>query len=490
MFRERHMKLQRCILLFLVLGLTILVRAEERVWYQKDFPPEEFKARWAAVFEQIGNNAVAIVQGLPQTNGFIYPRQSNEFYYLSGIETPGSYILLDGRSHKVTLFMPPRNARLESAEGKVLSAEDGELIKSLTGVDDVQSTDAMRGDWLSVPTGFRAAHLSIYTPFSPAEGAQQSRYEVLSSNSAIASDYWDGRVSREANFIGLLRTRYSSADVKDLTPILDPLRAVKSTREIALLRRAAQLAGMGILEAMKSTKPGVYEFQLDAAARYIHLVNGARIEGYRSIVASGTETIWNMHYYRDNGELKDGDMVLLDYAPDYRYYVSDITRMWPVNGKFSPVQREMLGFVLAYRTEVMKRIRPGVTAKQILDEAKVAMDPIFAQYKFSKPVYEKAAHNFVDTSGGIFSHPVGMAVHDDGAYYDQPLKPGFVFSIDPQLRVPEEDFYYRYEDVITITPNGYENFTDFLPIKLEDIEKMVGTGGILQKVPPQDGAPK
>ena len=149
--------------------------------------------------------------------------------------------------------------------------------------------------------------------------------------------------------------------MKDLTPILDALRAVKSPREIALIRRASQLAGLGIIEAMKSTRPGVYEYQLDAAARYVFLVNGARLEGYRSIVAAGTANIWNMHYYRNTSELKDGDLVLMDYAPDYRYYVSDITRMWPVNGKFSPWQRELLQFVLEYRNAIMKRIRPGVT---------------------------------------------------------------------------------------------------------------------------------
>jgi Xaa-Pro aminopeptidase len=458
----------------------------ENTWYQRDFPPEEFKARWEKVFDAMGSDAVAILQGAPQTNGFIFPRQTNDFYYLSGIETPGSYILLDGRTRQVTLFLPPRNARLEAAEGRILSAEDGDTIRQLTGVDKVSSTEGMRQDWLGGDP--RRGPKVIYSPFSPAEGAQQSRWEVNSSNAAIAADYWDGRLSREAHLVGLLRTRYPFAEVKDLSPVLDKLRGVKSEREIALLRRAAQLAGLGILEAIKSTRPGVYEYQLDAAARYIYLVNGSRLEGYRSIAASGAETIWNMHYYRDNGQLKSGDLVLLDYAPDYRYYVSDVTRMWPVNGKYEPSQRELLGFVLAYRNVVMQRIRPGAMPAQILEEAKAAMNPVFARTKFSKPSYDAAAHKLVDTGGGIFSHPVGLAVHDDGDYMPGPLAPGHVLSIDPQLRVPEENLYYRYEDVIVITAKGYENFTDFLPANLEDIEKLVGTGGIVQKVPPDDNA--
>ena len=178
--------------------------------------------------------------------------------------------------------------------------------------------------------------------------------------------------------------------------------------------------------------------------------------------------------------------LLLDYAPDYHNYVSDIARIWPVNGKFSPFEGELLGFVLAYRNTVMERIRPGKTPAEIVADAKTAMEPVFARTKFSKPIYEAAAHKFVDTGGGVFSHPVGMAVHDDGDYSKGPLQPGQVFSIDPQMRVPEENIYLRYEDVIVITADGYENFTGFLPTELNDIEKQVGTGGIVQKVPPHD----
>jgi Xaa-Pro aminopeptidase len=471
--------------LALLLAYPLRLHAEDAAWYQKDFPPEEFKARWAAVFRSIGADAVAIVQGIPQTNGFIYPRQSNEFYYLSGIETPGSYILLDGRTRRVTLLLPPRNARLEAAEGKVLSAEDADLVRQLTGADSVLSTDTMREDWLAAgAVGPRRGPRIIYTPFSPAESAQQSRWELMASNAAIAGDYWDGRIPREAHFVELLRARNPASEVGDLTPILDRLRSVKSAREVGLLRRAAELAGNGILEAIRSTTPEVYEYQLDAAARYVFLVNGARLEAYRSIAGSGTENIWNMHYYRNNRRLLSGELVLLDYAPDYHYYVSDITRMWPVSGKYSAPQRELLGFVLAYRNTVMARIRPRVTPQQILEEARAAMAPVFASRKFSKPIYERAAHRLVDTGGGIFSHPVGMAVHDDGDYSEGPLKPGQVFSIDPQLRVPEEHLYYRYEDVVVVTPTAYENFTEFLPTKLEDIEKLVGQGGVIQKVRP------
>jgi Xaa-Pro aminopeptidase len=475
--------------LALVVASAFVAFGQSNPWYQTDFPPDEFKARWTRVLAAIGDNGVAVLQGVSQTPGFITPRQSNDFYYLCGIETPHSYLLIDGRTKKVTLFLPPRNAQLENAEGKVLSASDTELVKRLTGADDVQSTEAMRSDFLRGGAGGGGggrglAPLTIYTPFSPAEGAQQSRGEVVSANAAIVNDLWDGRTSREARFAELLRARNPRARIEDLTPIVDEMRSVKSPREIALIRRASQIAGLGIMEAMRSTKPGLYEFHLDAAARYVFLVNDAKLEGYRSITAAGTPNIWNMHYYRNNAPLKDGDLVLLDFAPDYRYYTSDVTRMWPVNGKYSPVQRELLAFVLEYRNAVMKQIRPGTTTQEIMERAKAAMTPVFARWKFSKPEYEKAARVLVDRGGGVLSHPVGMAVHDDGPYNRGPLKVGHVFSIDPQLRVPEENLYIRYEDVIVVTENGMENFTDFLPSELNDMEKLVGSGGVVQKAPP------
>ena len=463
----------------LLLALAILpLTAQSALHFQTDFPPEEFQARWAKVYDKIGPNAVALLQGAPFEGGFAFPRQTNDFYYLTGVETPHSYLLLDGRTRKATLFLPPRNRRLEQSEGRVLSADDVDLGRKLTGADSVQPTTAMQADWLNNAT-------TIFTPAAPAEGAAQQRIELQNANAAIANDPWDGRISREQHFAGLLRARYPRAKIEDLTPIIDELRSLKSPREIALIKRASQIAGYALIEAMKDTRPGLREYHLDAAARYVFLANGARLEGYRSITAAGTANIWNAHYFRNNSVLDGGDLVLMDFAPDYHYYTSDVTRMWPVNGKFSDVQKELLGFVLEYRDAVIKVIRPGATVNQLREEAAAAMEPVFKRWKFSNPVYEKAARTMVETGGGVFSHPVGLAVHDDGPYHRGPLQPGHVFSIDPQLRVNSENLYIRYEDVVVVTEKGCENFTDFLPSKLEDIEKMINTGGMIQQFPPR-----
>lgn len=460
-------------------GMLLAGTTADAQYHQTDFPAEEFRGRHAKVFEQIGATGVAVVQGVAQTEGYTLPRQHNTFYYLSGIETPGAYLLLDGRTKKVTLYLPARNPRLEAAEGRVLSAEDADLVMRISGVDEVMPLDQMAaGNWPN------PAPAVLYAEFSPAENQGQSRGELVAAESARINDPWDGTGSRQRRFVELLRARHPRAEVRNLNPILDQLRSVKSPREVAMVRRASQIAGLGLMEAMRSTEAGVTEYQLDAAARYVFLVNDARLEGYRSITASGTENISNGHYFRNTSTLKDGDLVLMDFAPDYRYYVSDIGRVWPVNGKYTAQQRELLQFILEFHKAVLARIRPGVTSAQIHEEAKQAMEPVFGRTRFSKPVYEKAARTLVETGGGVFSHTVGMAVHDVGGYRGGPLKPGQVFSVDPQMWVREENLYLRFEDTVVVTDTGVENFTDFIPMELGEMEKLVLEKGVVQQVPP------
>lgn len=450
--------------------------------YQTDFPPEEFQARWVKVYERIGESAVAIVAGMTMTEGFVVPRQTNAFYYLSGIETPSAYVMLDGRDRTATIYLPPRNERLERSEGKILSATDAELVARLTGADRVLSTEEMATGW---PADL-GRDVAIYTPFTPAEGQGESRHEIEQAQAAVAADPWDGRIPREQRFIGLLEARFPRNEVRDLTPVIDELRSVKSPREVGLIREASQLAGLAIYEAIRSTEPGVFEYQLDAAARYVFLLNGSRHEAYRSITASGTDNIHNGHYWRNTRQVQDGDLILMDYAPDVGGYTSDVTRMWPAGGTFLPWQRELLQFVLEYRDAVIERTRPGVTVEQIRAEAAEAMEAVFARTTFSKPIYEAAARRMVETGGGVFSHPVGLAVHDDGPYRDGPLQPGHVFSIDPQLRVPEERLYIRYEDTVAVTDDGVENFTGFLPAELDALEALAREVGVVQFLPPTE----
>lgn len=466
-----------------ILGMMTVgqsLEAQDSIQHQTDFPAEEFQQRRTAVFDEVGDNALVLLQGAPNVRGFRMFRQSNEFYYLTGVEVAHAYLLMEGRRRTTRLYLPHRNSRRERGEGKRMSAEDADLAIELTGVDEVHGIEALPHHlWRYL---LRPPFPTLYTMLSPAEGAAQSRDELLIGFADAVSDPWDEATSREGDFVQLLRTRYPQFEIADLTPILDRMRIVKSPREIKLIRRASQLAADGIMEAMRSTEPGLYEYQLDALARFVFLLNGARGEGYRSITASGTNAFFG-HYNRNDAVLQAGDLVLMDYAPDYRYYTSDVARMWPVDGKFTDEQRELYSWILQYYEELMRRIRPGVSSDQILDEAAETMTRVFEQTEFSKTEYREAARKTL-TFRGHLSHPVGLAVHDVGTYRDQPLRPGTVFSVDPMMWVPEEKLYIRIEDVGVVTEDGFDNFSAYAPTHIEDIEDFMGHQGLLQSRPP------
>ncbi len=454
--------------------------------FTTDFPPEEFTARRAKVYEAIGTDAFAVVQGAPSPPSYTRFRQSNELYYLCGIEVPHAYLILDGRAKKTTLFLPNRNEGREKGEGKVLSAEDADEIRKLSGVDAVASTDVLAEQLENryARQGLRA----MYTPLAPAEGGAMSRDLALRFTADAAADPFDGRASREGNFARLVRERFPFFEIKDLSPTLDALRLIKSERELAVLRKATKLAGLAILESMRSVRPGQYERELDGLAKFVFYRNGAQGDAYYSLIGSGRNAYWP-HYNAGKRKMEDGDFLLMDYAPDYGYYMADVTRMFPVNGKFSPWQRELYGFYLACYREILKAIAPGKTGKEVIQQAGAAMDPILAAAKFSKPSHRKAAEDFVasykksgESEYPYIGHWVGMATHDVGSH-EGPLKPGMVFTIEPALTVPDEKIYVRLEDMIFITATGAEVVSNDAPWDIDAIEKAMKDEGMLKKYP-------
>ena len=439
--------------------------AAESKLFQSDFPPEEFKERRAKIFEAIGPNAHALLQGAPAPRGFEGFRQSNEFYYCCGVEVPQAYLLLAGSNRTVRLYLPHRPEHAGS-EGPAFVAEDADLVKRLTGVDAVHPPEAL------------AAHLQqasvLYTPHAPAEGLRAARDTLAHADRLAMTDPWDGCPTREQHFIAMLRTRFPRLEIRDLSPTLDALRAIKSAREIAVLRRAGELTAMAVAEAMRATKPGMVERELGAIATALYLRHGARGEGYAAIIASGPN-MWFGHYNRNDAVMRDGDIVLMDVAPDYHYYTSDIGRTWPVNGVYAPWQRELYGFMVEYHKVVLRLIRPGRTADEIHAAAAAEMAKVVERTKFSKPIYEAAARRTLEFKGHL-SHPVGMAVHDVGGYRAEPLRPGLVFAVDPQLWVPEEKLYIRCEDTVAVTGDGIENLTALAPLDLAAVEAAMREG--------------
>jgi Xaa-Pro aminopeptidase len=456
-----------------------------RPQFSTAFTRDEFAGRRARIADAIGPKGVALIQGAPSVHSSAIFRQSNEFFYVTGVTVPQAYLLIDGATRRSTLYLPHRDERRAATEGDLLTAEDADAVVTLTGIDQVRPIDLM-ADHLKAAAATASA---FYTPFQPAEGDAESRDGARRKNGDAADDPWDGRQSREQRFIDLVKARVPGVEVKDLSPALDAMRAIKSAEELAVIERATTIGGEAFLEAMRSTKPGVKENEIDGLARLIFVRNGAQGEAYRAIVASGP-TAMNQHHRAADRALPDGELVVMDYCPDLSYYRCDVTRTWPVNGTFNAWQRELYGFYNASYEAILYGIKPNVTAHAVLEQAIAKMDALLASTTFSKPEYEKGARDFVDqfrrsaagASGGSLGHAVGMSTHDMGGGSGV-LKPGLVFTIEPALRVPEHDVYIRNEDMIVITPTGARILSDWVPRDMAKIEKLMAEPGLLQRYP-------
>ena len=451
--------------------------AQEKHYYQTDFSIVDFQERRSQIFEVIGNNSIALIQGAASITGFKVFRQTNTFYYLCGLESEHAYLLLNGKTKTSTIYLPNRDKARESSQGKILSAEDADLIKKLTGVERVRGYGSLANDLVGTGLINRGAPY-LYTPLSPAEIGNDSRDEILHGQARAASDPWDSQSTREARFKKLIIERFPQFEIRDLSPILDAMRLIKSPKEIEIIRNATEIAGLAIMEAMRSTSPGVYEYQLDAAAKYIFYLHGAQGDGYPSIIGGGTNAYMG-HYFHKRDVLKDGDLVLMDYAPDYHYYTSDVTRIWPVNGKFNKKQAALYEFIVAYRDALFRYIKPGITSNEVLNKAAVDMQEYLIGKSFVNPAHLKAVQNGL-TFRGHFQHPVGMAVHDVGRVHGVTLREGMVFTIDPMIWIPEERHYIRIEDVAVVTKTGVENLSDFVPSKIEDVERTIKEIGLTE----------
>ena len=443
--------------------------------YQRWFKAADFAARHASVYDKIGTESAAVLQGAGPVEGFEIFRQTNEFFYLTGLEVPQAYLLLDGRTRQSTLYLPHRDEKHAASEGAELTAEDAALIVQLTGVNRVAGIEQLTADLLGAQ--------KVWTPHARAEGNMACQDTLRHATKQLATDAWDNQISREAFFTGLLKARLSGVEIFDLSPLLVQMRLHKTPAEIAVMRRAGELTALAVNEAMKATRPGVYEYQLGAVAEYVYRINGARGEGYRPIIATG-ENIWFLHYYRNTSILKAGDWVLMDVAPDVSNYTSDIGRFWPVNGKYSDLQRQLYGYMVKLHQCYLKHLAPGLLAAEVDRRVVADMEPLVNRMKFATAAQEKGVRATLAKPTGL-THTVGMAVHDNGSYKDKPFEPGLVFALDPQMWIPEEKIYVRVEDTVVITDSGAENLTPQCPLELDEVEALMRRGpGMLQAFPP------
>lgn len=439
------------------------------------FPAGEYAGRRMRVMDKIGEGA-AILQGTTETPGEQPLRQSNQFFYVCGVVEPRAILLIDGKTKRTTLFLNPRTEKQDNSMfGPGLSP--GEAAAKETGVDAVLP----RGQFKAVLDAIGNEGRVIYTPFRPEVLGSASASGPVALARATRMDPWDGRESREEAFIAHLKADAPGSTVRNLDPILDELRGVKSDREIAVIRQATRIAGLGIEEAMRDAKPGMHEYELQADCEFVFKKYGGYGPAYFALIATGVNTYYT-HYHKNTSVLADGDLVQLDYAPDYKYYVSDVTRVFPANGKFSPWQREFYGIYLRLYRALMTSIRAHATARDIIDDAVKKMDIVMASYPFTDPKIKAAAVNMVETyrknRANSLGHNLGMEVHDVRSPTPT-LEPGQIFTIEPQMRIEQDHLGLRLEDVILITSTAYENLSAFVPIEIDDIEKlMAGDHGL------------
>src|SRR5437867_8512738 len=405
-------RMRRDLLVFLVLvGAAVAVRpAAQPVFTGPEiFPLEEFAGRRARLIERIGD-AVAILQGTTERPGEQAFRQNNQFFYLTGVAEPRAMAVIDARTRETTVFLQPYNERRETRMFGP-SLHPGDAAARTLGVNAVVNREAFGAVVASLAKEGR----TIYTPFRPEVLGEASSSDPAALWRATKQDRWDGRVSREEAFIAKLKTAAPLVALKDLDPIVDGLRVTKSPREIAIIREATRITGLGIMEAMRDARPGLYEYELQADAEFIFKKFGAYGGSYFALIATGPNTFYS-HYHRNTATLGDGDLVQFDYAPDYKYYQSDVTRVFPANGTFTARQREFYTIYLQLYRALMTSIRAHASARDIVADAVPKMDAILGAYRFTDAKIKAAAAAFVDryrnSTASSLGHAVGMEVHD------------------------------------------------------------------------------
>lgn len=462
--------------MFLVAAMSAGPLAQPVFRGSEILPAEEFAARRAAVMAQLGDG-VAIVRGATEPPGEMPFRQNTQFFYLTGVAEPRASVIIDGRTKQTTLFLLPRNEPRERRNYGPAISPGPDAVRE-TGIADVRPQSAFTASVAALAAGRR----TFYAPFGAEVLGSQSFGDPTKMWSANREDPWDGRDSREATFVARLKAAAPQSDVRDLDPIVNALRAVKGPREVALIREATRIAGLGIIEAMRDAKPGMTEYELQAAAQFVFTKHGALGASYFALVATGPNTYYT-HYNRNTARLEDGQLVQFDYAPDFKYYQSDVTRVFPASGRFTTRQREAYGIYLALYQALMTSIRVHATPAAVMADAVKKMDAVMASFTFTDPAIQTAAKAFVDDyrrrpNATSLGHNVGMEVHDVGGLQAATLEPGRVFTIEPQMRFEDEHTGIRLEDMILITDAGYENLSAFVPVEMADIEAMMAEPGL------------
>src|SRR5215217_2654344 len=436
----------------LITSLFLFVFAAS-TFAQQPFNKNEFVARRAKVFEKMPEGIAVLFAA----KGQHYPvkfRQAPDFYYLTGIEEAGAVLVMSGPGKSSFLFVPRRSEPEIRANGPgIWQVEKREEVYGLTRVQPLEEFLPMFAF-----LGQRASKLYMLTG---SQGNVQNAREELDYYEAMeASQSIFGGLSEAKRAIGVIQQQLPQLTLQPLNPLLDEMRWIKTPYEIELIKKSSQIGAEGVKEAMKGTRPGMYEYEIEAAARFVYTKRGARGDAFRPIVASGPNTII-LHYSANNRRMMDGDIVYMDYGSDYEYYTSDVTRTWPVSGRFTPEEEKMYRCILEARDTVIAAMMPGVTINQLKDVA----EGVYKKHGFGKEF---------QALGRYIGHTIGLSVHDvDSPDRNRPLVAGVVYNVEPLLEIPDKKIHMRLEDTVLVTPTGALNMTAGAPAGLEEIYALI-----------------
>jgi Xaa-Pro aminopeptidase len=517
----------------LFIGLSvcsaILSAADPHIWKVAGAPPESWQrdrvadltARRKAVMEQIGLKGILILRAAEPRNyaGDVdWPyRQENDFFYLTGINQPGSTLVLIPGAARIReiLFMPPSNPAQENWTGHILTPPEGRQISGIQDIWDARNFDtflttlipqakealpqtAGRGGPGAGGGGAgRGGRGSAPPPATPVDVAAEfaSTIDAAASKSAELYMVTAGRAAeyrREEDFAARLATAYPGFTVKNVAPILSNLRAVKSPRELDLLKHAVDITAEAFQRAYALGVAGAPEYEIQAQFEFTFLRRSAHW-GYPCIVASGINAT-TLHYETNRDTMKTGDLLLMDDAAEFDGYSVDVTRTIPVSGKFNKEQAEIYRLVWEAQQAGIASAMPGRTNRDITDAAR----KVFGEGLLKLGLITDA--NSAQQIGIWFnhgiSHGIGLNVHDPGRPEFQPgmaitMEPGLYFrpdALENLPKTPENEKFIaavksafekykgigvRIEDDVLITTGQPQVLSAGIPSKLEEVESNI-----------------
>jgi len=411
-------------------------------------PVANLTARRQALIARL-KAGVAIIRGAEEPSDdppdSKYPqatfREDNDFFYLTGLETPDSWLLVtaaDSAHGEVHLFLPARNPQAERWTGPQLGPGPDAAAATGIPVANIHPSDSVE------------AYLRRFT-FSGGRAAPLWFRRTA----------WDA----EPDMIRKLALDTPRVSTQDLLPVLAALRVVKDGDEIRRITRAVELSAEGHVAAMRFAKPGVWEYQIEAVAEQTFRSLGAERLGYPSIVGSGINSTV-LHYDQNRRQTQPGDLIVMDMGAEFGYHTADITRTIPVSGKFTPRQKAIYELVLGSQQAAMDAIKPGITLRELDGIARKYM----AEHSGDLCGAGGCGKYFIHS----LSHWIGMDVHDVGG--GVPLAPGMAFTVEPGIYLPAEALGVRIEDDVLVTPTGYLLLSKGAPRAVADIEKIMGSG--------------